>query len=146
MDTLHAMKHDQKGTKHVHNENQVEGSHSSDSEKTDLEKHASHGAGYDLSGLPVEDGEYIVTAKTWAVVMVGQALKRLEEDDIISSRTSLRRVSGPGFVLRNFLLACPIFQHHSVHNGHRIRCTRPRNLDHIGLYGLWNNFLHGLWS
>ena len=72
MDTLHAMKHDAKGTKHTDHENRLDGSYSSDSDKTDLEKHVSHGAGYDMSGLPVENGEYVVTAKTWAVVIVSQ--------------------------------------------------------------------------
>ena len=70
-DVLHQMKNTQKGTHHHHNEHGgTAGSSDSNSVKTDLEKHASHGAGYDMSGIPVEDGEYVVTAKTWAVVIV----------------------------------------------------------------------------
>jgi hypothetical protein len=39
--------------------------------KDDIEKTASHGAGYDLSHLPIDEhGEYKVTMKTWAVVVV----------------------------------------------------------------------------
>ena len=69
LDILHDMKHSEKGTKHVHNENQLD-RNSSNSAQDDLEKHASHGAGYDMSSIPVADGEYVVTAKTWAVVIV----------------------------------------------------------------------------
>jgi hypothetical protein len=56
----------------LHNEHQVEtpSNSSNNSAQDDLEKHASHGAGYDMSGIPVADGEYVVTAKTWAVVIV----------------------------------------------------------------------------
>lgn len=38
----------------------------------DLEKHASHKDGNDLSRVGTEDGEYVVTAKTWLVVVVRQ--------------------------------------------------------------------------
>lgn len=39
---------------------------------TDLEKHASRPAGYDLPHIQTDDVEYVVTAKTWAVVVVRQ--------------------------------------------------------------------------
>ncbi|KAI1620443.1 fungal trichothecene efflux pump [Exophiala viscosa] len=69
MDLEHSMKHTAVGTKHSHHENANElGNNNLPSSAEDLEKHPSHGAGYDMSHLPMEDGEYIVTAKTWAVV------------------------------------------------------------------------------
>lgn len=75
LDILHDMKHTEKGSKHVHNEHQIEkSSNSSNSAQDDLEKHPSHGAGYDLSEIPVADGEYVVTAKTWLVVIVSDEL------------------------------------------------------------------------
>jgi hypothetical protein len=36
----------------------------------DIEKHASQEVDNDLSHTQTEDGEYVVTAKTWAVVVV----------------------------------------------------------------------------
>jgi hypothetical protein len=66
-DILHDMKHHEKGTTHAHLEHDQS---NSDSSLTDMEKTASHGAGYDMDGIPMDDGEYRVTAKTWAVVIV----------------------------------------------------------------------------
>ncbi len=65
--TLHTMKHSEKGTTHAHVEHD---NNNSDSALTDLEKTASHGVGYDMDGIAMDNGEYVVTAKTWAVVMV----------------------------------------------------------------------------
>lgn len=66
IDTLHTMKQTEKGG-HAH----IEKEHSnSDSSLVDMEKTASHGAGYDMDGIPMTDDEYVVTAKTWAVVIV----------------------------------------------------------------------------
>ncbi len=66
--------HDMKGSKKsaLHREHHDVSSNASNHEKSqqDIERTASHGAGYDLSNIPIEDGEYVVTAKTWAVVVV----------------------------------------------------------------------------
>ena len=70
-DVLHNMKETKKG--HHDNSAHYENSSNTDSNgvSKDIEKTASHGAGYDLSHLPIgEDGEYKVTMKTWAVVVV----------------------------------------------------------------------------
>ncbi len=67
LDTLHTMKQTEKGTVHAHVEHDKI---NSDSSLTDMEKTASHGAGYDMDGIAMDNGEYVVTAKTWAVVMV----------------------------------------------------------------------------
>ena len=76
-DILHDMKQTQKDTAH-HETVPHEGSSNADSnEKSgkDIEKTASHGAGYELSHLPIDEhGEYVVTMKTWAVVVVSTAL------------------------------------------------------------------------
>lgn len=67
-DVLHDMKQTQKhgGQHHEHSPN----TNGSEDSQRDMEKTASHGAGYDLSHIPMDDGEYRVTAKTWAVVVV----------------------------------------------------------------------------
>jgi hypothetical protein len=66
-DLLHAMKQDERGPGYAHKEHDKS---TSDSSLTDMEKTASHGAGYDMDGIPMNNGEYRVTAKTWAVVIV----------------------------------------------------------------------------
>ena len=75
-DILHDMKQTQKDTTH-HETIPHEGSSNADSNEksgNDIEKTASHGAGYELSHLPVDEhGEYVVTMKTWAVVVVSTA-------------------------------------------------------------------------
>ncbi len=68
-DVLHNMHNAKKGKDHAHLEHDK--GDSGDSSLNDVEKTASHGAGYDLDGIPMDNGEYKVTAKTWAVVMVG---------------------------------------------------------------------------
>jgi len=91
MDLEHSMKHTVAGTKHSHHENASElGNRSGNlpSSAEDLEKHPSHGAGYDMSHLPVEDGEYVVTPKTWAVVAVGfRHIKHADHLLIINFKT-----------------------------------------------------------
>lgn len=69
---LHEMKeteknaHDEKSSHH-----EVASTNGNEKSEKDIERTASHGAGYDLSHLPVDDdGEYVVTMKTWAVVVV----------------------------------------------------------------------------
>ena len=72
-DVLHDMKETEKKAQH-NGTTHHEGTSSPDSnEKSqkDVERIASHGAGYELSHLPVDEhGEYVVTMKTWAVVVV----------------------------------------------------------------------------
>ncbi|KAK3683274.1 hypothetical protein LTR37_020387 [Vermiconidia calcicola] len=63
-DILHDMKESKKHAVHE------EYAGSNEKSQHDIERTASHGAGYDLSNIPLEDGEYAVTAKTWAVVVV----------------------------------------------------------------------------
>lgn len=71
IDSFNQMKHNEKGTTH-HQEEHHEGRLEVESEEsnTDLEKHASPGTDYDLSHVQTEEGEYVVTAKTWVVVVV----------------------------------------------------------------------------
>lgn len=73
IDLEHSMKHTRAGVIHSQHEHASEhgklGNNLSSSGE-DLEKHASHGAGYDTSHIPKVDGDYVVTAKTWAVVVV----------------------------------------------------------------------------
>ncbi len=72
---LHNMKETEK---HGHHDHHDEGAHfengssrDSNGNGKDIEKTASHGAGYDLSHQPLDEhGEYKVTMKTWAVVVV----------------------------------------------------------------------------
>ena len=72
-DLLHDMKQTQKGNTHheaVHHEN-ASSADSTEKQEKDIERTASHGAGYELSHLPLDEhGEYRVTLKTWAVVVV----------------------------------------------------------------------------
>jgi hypothetical protein len=79
-DVLHDMKETVKKTQH-NDTTHHEGSSSLDSNEKpqkDVERTASHGAGYELSHLPVDEhGEYVVTMKTWAVVVVGILCIRL---------------------------------------------------------------------
>ena len=68
---LHNMKETEKNTHHDENAHYENSSDGNGKSKDDIEKTASHGAGYDLSHLPVDEhGEYKVTMKTWAVVVV----------------------------------------------------------------------------
>lgn len=46
---------------------------------SNLEKHPSHGAGYKLDGIPIEDGQYVVTMKTWAVVVVSSETRTIKQ-------------------------------------------------------------------
>lgn len=72
-DVLYDMKHSQKATTDTDTAHHEDASNASSNEKSehDIEKTASHGVGYGLSHLPVgEHGEYVVTMKTWAVVVV----------------------------------------------------------------------------
>ena len=91
-DVLHQMKQTEKGDQDEHREALPAAQNGND-----LEKHASHGAGYDLSHLPMDDGEYVVTAKTWAV------------------RHSTRSV------IWHILLASTILQHDPVRDGSFVR-------------------------
>ena len=72
-DVLHDMKESAQKTQH-NDATHREGNSSLDSNEKpakDVERTASHGAGYELSHLPVDEhGEYVVTMKTWAVVVV----------------------------------------------------------------------------
>lgn len=62
-------------TSHYENPSNMEGNEKS---PKDIERTASHGAGYELSHLPVDEhGEYMVTLKTWAVVVVRFATSKL---------------------------------------------------------------------
>ncbi|KAK5000119.1 hypothetical protein LTR66_000981 [Elasticomyces elasticus] len=66
MDIMTAdIQHDMK-----HQARHVEHSSTNSEQASDLEKHPSHGAGYKLDHIPIEDGHYVVTMKTWAVVVV----------------------------------------------------------------------------
>lgn len=72
-DTLHEMKAANRGAHHHEDREHRDvdsNSSSNDKSQRDIEKTASHGAGYDLDNIPMQDGEYVVTAKTWAVVVV----------------------------------------------------------------------------
>jgi hypothetical protein len=67
-DTFHQIKGMEKVTTHPQNEHhEVRPEADSEESNHDLEKHAS---GYDLSEISTEDGENVVTVKTWAVVVV----------------------------------------------------------------------------
>ena len=74
-DILHDMKQGDKatnGTGTAHHENVP-----NEKSVQDIERTASHGAGYELN-LPVDEhGEYVVTMKTWAVVVVSCIVQML---------------------------------------------------------------------
>lgn len=73
VDILHEMKHGRHGENGEKEKNFAHNEHdkaSNESSLTDMEKTALQGAGYDMDGIAMDNGEYRVTAKTWAVVIV----------------------------------------------------------------------------
>lgn len=72
-DVPHDMRETGKKTQH-NDSTHHEGTSSPDSNEKplkDVERTASHDAGYELSHLPIDEhGEPVVTMKTWAVVVV----------------------------------------------------------------------------
>ena len=66
-DNFHQMKRNEEGRTEHHELRPAAESEESDH---DLQKHASHEAGHYLSHIETEDGENVVTAKTWLVVVV----------------------------------------------------------------------------
>lgn len=71
-DIQHSMKHDSTQKPHAtHAENGTPASSESGSpDEKNIAITPSRGAGYDLGPNEVENGEYVVTMKTWAVVFV----------------------------------------------------------------------------
>ena len=76
---------------------------SNEKSQKDIERTAPHGAGYELSHLPIDEhGEYVVTMKTWAVVVVSHVLLRISQDTSSSPQAGARRL------VRSIVLASPI--------------------------------------
>jgi hypothetical protein len=139
-DIQHDMKHadGKPHAHHVETAHHVENSSASDSIGA-LEKGPSHSAGYDLKGIPVENGEYVVTAKTWAVVMVSKTIQQLRKRCLLTYK-------GPCVVVWNFVLASAIHQHHPRADCGGDGHARRRHLVHISVHHGRYHCLHDLWS
>lgn len=118
-DILHDMKKSEKqnpdnDTAHHEGSSSVD---SNEKSQKDVERTASHGAGYELSHLPIDEhGEYVVTMKTWAVVVVSSIqVSELTRVWIITLALGAR------CFIRRIILASSLLQYDSGGNGGVVR-------------------------
>jgi hypothetical protein len=103
----------------------------------DVELQLSHGVDDSTSNTPVADGDYAVTSKTWAVVIVGY--------QHLASPALTNQPPDSRCFLRDFFLASPILQYHRGTNRYSFWCTLKRHLDQFGLPPGRHCLFHALW-
>lgn len=129
-DILHDMRESEKRTELGQSTHREDTESPDSNEKTykDVERTASHGQGYELSHLPIDEhGEYVVTMKTWMVIIVSWA----RFTPLPAWR--LTPALGAGNFVRSVLLASTVLQHDPGANGSRVRCSgSPRRMVRAG--------------